>query len=137
MTNLETMDDDSPEINRPDVVDEVTEAFRRYEEALVTNDVDTLVEMFWDSPLTVRYGDKENLYGHAEITAFRRARPAGNLPRDLDRVVITTYGTDAATASAEFFRIESGVHGRQTQTWIRTDAGWRVAAAHVSLLPPS
>jgi hypothetical protein len=130
------MDEHTPEINRPDIVDEVTEAFRRYEEALVTNDVDTLVELFWDSPLTVRFGDAQSLYGHEEITAFRRARPAGDLRRDLDHVVITTYGTDAATASAEFFRTESGVRGRQMQTWIRTDAGWRVAAAHVSLLPP-
>jgi hypothetical protein len=122
------------EINRPDVVQEVTEQFYRYERALVTNDLATLDELFWDSPSTVRFGDGQNLYGHAEISAFRQARPAGDLRRDLYKVVITTFGADAATASAEFHRIGSGVRGRQMQTWIRTTEGWRVAAAHVSLL---
>jgi ketosteroid isomerase-like protein len=124
------------EINRAELVQEVTEQFYRYEEALVTNDIATLDDMFWDSPLTVRYGDGQNLYGHAEISTFRQARPAGDLRRDLDRVVITTYGSDFATACAEFRRTGSGARGRQMQTWIRTPAGWRVVAAHVSLLSP-
>jgi hypothetical protein len=118
------------DINRADVLQEVTEQFYRYEQALVTNDLATLDELFWNSPSTVRFGDGQNLYGHAEISAFRQARPA-------DRVVITSFGADAATASAEFHRTGSGVRGRQMQTWIRTSEGWRVAAAHVSLLTTS
>lgn len=123
------------DVNRPDVVDEVSQAFARYEAALIANDLPTLAELFWDSPRVVRYGDAQNLYGHDEITAFRSARPADGLKRDLDRVVITTFGADFATASAEFRRIASGARGRQMQTWARTDEGWRIVAAHVSLLP--
>lgn len=113
---------------------EVTGAFERYEAALVGNDVATLEELFWDSPLVVRYGDGENQYGHEEITAFRRRRPAADLRRDLERVVITTFGADCATTAVEFQRLSSGDRGRQMQTWARTDAGWRIVAAHVSLL---
>lgn len=122
------------EINRPDVLAEVTDAFQRYETALVTNDVAVLDELFWDSPQTLRYGVTENLYGYDAIKAFRSARPAVNLMRDLFNTVITTYGADFATANTEFKRVNSEKSGRQSQTWMRTPAGWRVVAAHVSLL---
>lgn len=122
-------------VNLPDVVAQVTAAFKRYEKALVTNDVETLNELFWDSPHTVRYGSAEQLYGYDAIKDFRAARAPIDLRRELERVVITTYGRDVATASCEYRRLESGRRGKQMQTWIRTDAGWRVAAAHVSLLP--
>lgn len=122
------------EINRPDVVAEVTAVFRRYEEALVSNDVAVLDELFWDSPHTLRYGVGENLYGYAEIAAFRAARPAQGLARELLRTVITTYGNDFATANVEFRRHGSDRTGRQSQTWMRTPEGWRVVSAHVSLL---
>ncbi|MEQ9638588.1 MAG: oxalurate catabolism protein HpxZ [Alphaproteobacteria bacterium] len=120
------------EINLPDVVAEVTAAFERYEQALVTNDVDTLVELFWDSPLTLRYGLAENLYGIDEIAGFRRDRPAGDFRRELIRTVITTYGNDFATANTEYRRLATDRRGRQSQTWMRTSAGWRVVSAHVS-----
>ncbi len=120
------------EINLPEVVAEVTAAFERYEAALVANDVAVLNELFWDSPLTLRYGVAENLYGHAEIAAFRgRPRPA-SLDRTLPRTVITSYGRDFATANTEFVRRATGRRGRQSQTWMRTEDGWRVVAAHVS-----
>ncbi len=122
------------QINLPDVVAEVTEQFARYEQALVTNDVDVLDELFWDSPHTLRYGATENLYGYDEIRAFRAGRPAVGLARTVLRTVITTYGQDAATANIEFQREGSATTGRQSQTWIRTPDGWKVAAAHVSLL---
>jgi len=121
-------------INLPDVVDEVAAAFDRYEEALTTNDVATLDELFWDSPHTLRYGATENLYGYEQIQAFRAARPAAGLERELLRVVITTYGHDFAMANAEFRRVGSERTGRQSQAWMRTPLGWRVVAAHVSLL---
>jgi hypothetical protein len=123
------------EINLPDVVAEVTAAFRRYEQALVANDVAVLTELFWRSPLTIRYGVAENLKGWEAISAFRQARPAVDLDRDLIDTVITTYGRDFATASTEYRRKASGRYGRQSQTWLRTPEGWRVVAAHVSLLP--
>ncbi len=121
-----------PEINIPEVVAEVTAAFERYERALVSNDVDVLIELFWDSPLTLRYGLAENLYGIDEIANFRHDRPVGDFRRELTRTVITSYGRDFATANTEYRRISSGKRGRQSQTWMRTDAGWRVVAAHVS-----
>ena len=121
------------EINRPDVVAEVTRAFERYEAALVGNDVAVLDELFWDSPLALRYGATENLYGHAAIAGFRAARPAAGLARRVTRTVITTFGADFATANMEFER--AGVQrGRQSQTWVRMREGWRIVAAHVSVL---
>ncbi|RYX94528.1 MAG: oxalurate catabolism protein HpxZ [Comamonadaceae bacterium] len=122
------------EINRPDVLAEVTAAFARYEIALVTNDVAVLDELFWNSPHTLRFGATENLYGHDAIRAFRAARPSAGLARDLMNTVITTYGADFATANTEFRRAGSDRTGRQSQTWMRTPDGWRVVAAHVSLL---
>lgn len=123
------------EINRPEVLAEVRAAFDRYEAALVANDVAVLDELFWDSPHTIRYGVAEELYGIEAIRGFRAARPPVDLARELTRVAITAYGRDFATASCEFRRLASGRRGRQMQTWIRTARGWRVAAAHVSLLP--
>lgn len=122
------------EINAPAVLAEVTAAFMRYEDALVHNKVEVLDELFWDSPHTLRYGATENLYGAAEIQAFRASRPSAGLMRELTRTVITTYGTDYATANCEFIRPGGTAIGRQSQTWLRTPAGWRVVAAHVSLL---
>ena len=121
-------------INLPEVVAEVTAAFNRYETALVGNDVAVLDELFWDSPHTLRYGATENLYGYAEIQDFRAGRPTLGLERTLLKTVITTYGRDFATANVEFQRVGSDRTGRQSQTWMRTPNGWRVVAAHVSML---
>jgi hypothetical protein len=120
------------EINLVHVVAEVTAAFERYESALVNNDVAVLDELFWNNPHTLRYGATENLYGHASIAKFRGARNPAGLARKLLKVVITTYGSDFATANCEFER--GGRLGRQSHTWIRTRDGWRIAAAHVSML---
>ncbi|MBW4653273.1 MAG: oxalurate catabolism protein HpxZ [Kaiparowitsia implicata GSE-PSE-MK54-09C] len=120
------------QINLPDVLADVTAAFERYEQALVTNDVATLDELFWDSPHTVRYGATENLYGYGAIADFRKQRSPVNLSRRLSNTVITTYGSNMATANTEFHR--DGTHGRQSQTWMRTPEGWRVVSAHVSLI---
>ena len=123
------------EINTPEIVTEVTEAFMRYERALVSNDVAVLDATFWNSPHTLRYGIGENLHGYEAIAAFRRGRPGIDLTRRLIKTVITTYGRDMATANTEFQRSGSTVTGRQSQVWLRTEEGWRVVAAHVSLLP--
>ncbi len=122
-----------PAIDLPDVKAEVEAAFAQYERALVTNDVATLDRLFLDAPTTVRYGVTENLYGYAEIAAFRAARSAAGLERRLDRTVITTYGEDFAVA-ATLFRRGPGKVGRQMQTWVHTADGWRVVAAHVSII---
>ncbi|OYW59718.1 MAG: DUF4440 domain-containing protein [Rhizobiales bacterium 12-68-15] len=124
------------EINRPDIVAEVEAAFARYEDALVNNHVETLEALFNDSPHTIRYGATEILYGMDEIRAFRRGRSPVGLMRTLDRTVITTYGTDMAVASTLFARENApGKIGRQQQTWVRFPDGWRVVAAHVSVIP--
>lgn len=122
------------DINLPDVVSEVSAAFERYEHALVHNEVDVLDELFHNSPHTLRYGATENLYGYAAIQAFRASRPSQGLARERMNIVITTYGRDFATANTEFRRLGSERTGRQSQTWVRTPDGWRVVAAHVSLL---
>lgn len=122
-----------PEINIPEIHAEVTEAFRRYEVALTTNDVAVLDELFKDAPYTVRYGATEILYGYAEIQAFRASRPGQGLQRTLERTLITTFGRDFATASTLFRRIPGKI-GRQQQTWVRFAEGWRVVAAQVSMM---
>lgn len=124
------------DINLPDVVAEVTAAFERYEKALTANDVATLDALFHDDAHTIRYGIGENLYGYAEIKAFRAARDAAGLARTLSRTVITTYGRETAVASTLFQRPPGKKIGRQMQTWIRFPQGWRVVAAHVSLIDP-
>jgi len=124
------------EINLPDVLAEVTTAFQRYEVALNNNDVEVLDELFWKNPLTIRYGIGENLYGYAEIAAFRSARSPVGLARSISKTVITTYGRDMATANTLFERESTtGKIGRQSQTWMRTADGWRVVSAHVSVIP--
>jgi hypothetical protein len=122
-------------IDDPSTVAEVEAVFARYEAALVGNDVETLGELFLDSARTIRYGIAENLHGTEEIAAFRRMRPGMALERRLARTTITTYGRDFATASTLFYRDNApGKVGRQMQTWVRTADGWKVAAAHVSII---
>jgi hypothetical protein len=123
-------------INDPETHAEVSAAFAAYETALTTNDVATLDALFWPSEHTIRYGIGENLYGHDAIAAFRAARSPVGLERTLERTVITTYGQDMATASTLFRRasMAPGQVGRQMQTWMRTPDGWRVVAAHVSII---
>jgi hypothetical protein len=125
------------EIDIPEVLADVTAAFRRYEQALVTNDVATLDALFWNDPHTLRFGINENLYGYDAIANFRSSRPAVNLARSLMNTKITTYGRDMATANTEFQRPGALLSGRQSHVWLRTDQGWRIAAAHVSLLMPA
>lgn len=124
-------DDD---INIPEILAEVRAVFARYEDALVHNKVEVLDELFWNSPQTVRYGATENLVGYAQIQVFRAGRPVTGLARTLQHTVITSYGRDHATAMTEFLREGSTAIGRQSQTWVRFPQGWRVVAAHVSLL---
>ena len=123
------------EIDLPDVLAEVTAQFGRYEQALVSNDVTVLNELFHCDARTLRYGIGENLYGYDEVTAFRAARSPVGLMRRTARTVITTYGRDSAVASTLFYRDTApGKVGRQMQTWIRFPEGWRIVAAHVSII---
>lgn len=126
------------EIDLPEVVAEVRQAFDRYEKALVGNDVGVLDETFHNDPRTIRYGATEILYGFDEIAAFRAARSPAGLARTLSRTVISSYGRDFAVASTLFERASApGKIGRQMQTWVRFPEGWRVVAAHVSLVDAS
>jgi ketosteroid isomerase-like protein len=125
------------EIDLPEVVAEVRACFDAYEKALVNNDVPALDALFRDDPRTVRYGATENLYGYAEIMAFRAARSPVGLGRTISKTVITTYGREFATASTLYQRPSAaGKIGRQMQTWVKSPEGWRVVAAHVSLIDP-
>ncbi|MEO1205436.1 MAG: oxalurate catabolism protein HpxZ [Pseudomonadota bacterium] len=119
-------------INDPEILREVEAAFARYEAALISNDVAVLDALFWSDDRTVRFGATENLYGHAEILAFRQARPSKNLDRELRNTVITTFGDNTASATSEFVRPGETRIGRQSQTWVRVEGNWRIVAAHVS-----
>jgi hypothetical protein len=126
------------EIDLPEVVAEVTAEFERYEKALVSNDVATLDAIFRKDPRTIRYGGGENLYGYAEIAAFRAARSPAGLARTLAKTVITAYGRDHAVAATLYHRPSMpGKLGRQMQTWVRFPEGWRVVAAHISVIDES
>ncbi|NVN84894.1 MAG: oxalurate catabolism protein HpxZ [Rhodopseudomonas sp.] len=123
------------EIDLPDVLAEVGAEFARYEAALVGNDTATLGQLFRDDPRTLRYGVGENLYGYEAIQAFRAARSPAGLMRRTAKTVITSYGRDTAVASTLFYRDSApGRVGRQMQTWIRFSEGWRIVAAHVSII---
>ena len=123
------------QIDLPEVVAEVKAAFAVYEQALVSNDVATLDAFFHDDPRTIRYGGTESLYGYAAIKAFRAARSPAGLARTLSQTVVTTYGRDHAVTSTLFQRASMpGKVGRQMQTWVRFAEGWRVVAAHVSVI---
>jgi hypothetical protein len=123
------------EVDLPDVLAEVTAQFARYEKALVTNDIGVLDELFRNDKRTLRYGVGENLYGYSEIASFRAARSPVGLVRRTARTVITTYGRDTAVASTLFYRDSlPGKVGRQMQTWVRCSEGWRIVAAHVSII---
>jgi hypothetical protein len=123
------------EVDLPDVLAEVTAQFGRYEQALVNNDIALLGELFRDDARTLRYGIGENLYGYDAISAFRAARSPAGLARTTDQTVITTYGRNTAVASTLFYRDSMpGRVGRQMQTWVRFPEGWRIVAAHVSVI---
>lgn len=124
-------------INDPDVVAELSELYSRYEKALVTNDVETLISMFWSGDQVMRFGATENLYGPSELAAFRKTRPSLNLARTIQRLDIVSFDRDFASTTLEFEReTEAGtIRGRQSQVWVRLPEGWRIVQAHVSLLP--
>jgi len=124
-------------INDPEVVAELEALYPHYEQALVANDVEKLVEMFWAGPQVMRFGVTENLYGPHELEAFRKARPAANRARTVKRLDIVSFGRDFAGITLEFERERGStiVRGRQSQVWVRFPQGWRIVQAHVSLLP--
>ena len=124
-------------INDPEILAELSALYPRYEQALVNNDVKTLMAMFWNGEQVMRFGVSENLYGPAELEAFRTARPAANLARTVTRLDIVSFGRDFAAITLEFERATPNgvVRGRQSQVWVRMPEGWRIVQAHVSLLP--
>lgn len=124
-------------VNDPEVVAELQSLYPRYEEALVSNDVDTLISMFWTGTQVMRFGATENLYGPKELAAFRKGRAAANLARTVTRMDIVTFGRNFGSITLEFERNGPAgvIRGRQSQTWVRFPEGWRIVAAHVSLLP--
>jgi hypothetical protein len=125
-------------INDPATVAELTALYPLYENALVNNDVATLTAMFWVSPHVMRFGVTENLYGTDELEAFRKSRPSAGLARTVKRLDIVTFGKDYGSITLEFERNAADgrtIKGRQSQVWVRMEEGWRIVAAHVSLLP--
>ena len=124
-------------IDDPEVIAELRVLYPLYEHALVTNDVEKLVELFWTGPQVMRFVITENLSGHKELELFRKARPAANLARTVTRLDIVSFGKDFASITLEFERTgaNGAVRGRQSQTWVRLSEGWRIVSAHVSLLP--
>jgi hypothetical protein len=124
-------------INDPGIVAELAALYPQYETALMANDAETLIRMFWASPHAMRFGVTENLYGIDEIEAFRKGRLPANLARTVKRLDIVTFGRDFGSITLEFERAVNRkiVAGRQSQVWVRFPEGWRIVSAHVSTLP--
>ncbi|HVC47646.1 MAG TPA: oxalurate catabolism protein HpxZ [Terracidiphilus sp.] len=125
-------------INDPEVMAELRALYPRYERALVENDVETLMAMFWVGPEVMRFGVTENLYGPEELAAFRNGRPAANLARKVTRLDVVSFGRDFGSITLEFERNRPDgglIRGRQNQVWVRMPQGWRIVQAHVSLMP--
>lgn len=120
------------DINIPEVQAEVEAAFRRYVEAISSNDIDTVTASFWDSPRTLRYAPGESLYGMDAIRAFRRTQRGQTIELSVTRALITTFGRDFGTANCEMQRSDTGRGARMSHTWVRLPEGWRIVAAHVS-----
>lgn len=122
--------------NIPEVVEEVREKFERYEEALITKNVEVLDDTFWNSPHTLRLAIHENGFGFDEIHAHRVRRPPGpGIKLERLRLEILTLGRDMAVVNLIFkMRGRGDLPARQTQTWVRfPDLGWKVVSAHVSV----
>jgi len=124
------------QLDLPEVMAELASAFAAYEAALLANDVAALNDFFVASAATVRLGIAEHAFGIQSI-ALQRARLTKVSPqRRLHNTVITTIGRDAGAVSTEFAAAENDLVGRQSQTWVRTAAGWKIVAAHVSVIAP-
>lgn len=113
----------------------VLAAFAEYERALADGDVAVLTELFWDDPRCVRFGVADRQRGAAEITRWRRAHPTVPAGRRLRDTHVLVLGEHAAVVTTLFDYPGRPVEGRQSQTWVRFDQGWRVVAAHVSEVP--
>ncbi len=124
-------------MNHIALVDELTQLYLQYEQALCANDLAVLDELFWESPDVVRFGATESLYGIDEIRQFRQNRPAKDLAREIFNLKVVTFGDDTAAVTLEFRRSLNGIvrQGRQSQMWRKFPAGWKIVSAHVSLVP--
>ncbi len=120
------------EVDDPATAAELRAVFDRYEAALVANEREVLDELFWPSRLTVRYGVADVQHGGGAVARFRRSLARQTAPRRLHDTVVQTFGPTFGVVATEF-TLEDGTEGRQSQTWVRFAAGWRVVAAHVSI----
>ena len=123
------------EINIPEIVAEVNEAFMKYEKAILANDVEMINELFWNDEKTLRYGPNGTLVSHAALSAFRRSQDIGAWERTLKDTYIVTFGRDFAVANTESTSSTTDGINRQSQTWVRMPEGWRIVSAHVSEQP--
>ena len=120
------------DVNRPDTVAEVARAFAEYERALVAGDAARMSAAFWDDERVVRYGIADVQVGADELRRWRGAQPPLPPGRRLFDTRIATFGTDVAVVTTRFDYPGVDTHGRQSQTWVRLPAGWRIVSAHVS-----
>ncbi len=123
------------EIDPPAVLAELADVFERYEQALMSNDVAALNAFFWDDPRVTRYGIADRQWGIEELVAYRASSPPPAFTRTLHHLRLHAFGPDFAVAQVEFVRTDTSLRGFQTQTWVRMPAGWRIVAAHVSMIP--
>ena|ERR1051325_11055439 len=68
---------------------------------------ETMNELFWTSPFTVRFGPNGTLIGHDAIANHRQMRMAAAGSRALRNTVITTFGRNFATTNTETMKLQS------------------------------
>ena len=124
-------------VNIPEIVEEVTAAFMSYEKAITENDVKMINHLFWNDAKTLRYGPNGTLISHEALSTFRRNRVTDGVRRVLKNTSIVTFGQDYAVANAEANDEDISGTVRQSQTWVRTNEGWKIVSAHVSYLQDS
>jgi Protein of unknown function (DUF3225) len=113
----------------------VLACFTAYEEALSAGDVAAMDAWFADDMRTIRFGVADEQWGAEEVRGWRSLAlrvPAG---RRLSETRVDLWADNLAVVTTLFRYPASVSVGRQSQTWLRTDAGWRVIHAHVSERP--
>ncbi len=123
------------QFDAPAILAEIQACFAAYEAAFMANDIAALNAFFWNDPRVTRYGIADRQWGYDDLVAYRAATPPPDFTRVLEHPRITVFGQDMAVAQVEFVRSDTPLRGFQSQVWARLPEGWRIVAAHVSMIP--
>jgi ketosteroid isomerase-like protein len=113
----------------------VLACFTAYEEALSAGDVVAMDSWFAEETRTIRFGIADEQWGAEEVRHWRAVAPRVPAGRSLSKTRVDLWADNLALVTTLFRYPASVSDGRQSQIWLRTDAGWRIIHAHVSERP--